>query len=101
VLRWRKQTGSPAGDPGTGGQIFDLKSISGYLLGRFSGLILYVLITILVLSLYGGKYGFLEKLATDTQDGMFKFRGKVDATSNEIVVVGIDDRSVDNIARWP
>lgn len=101
MLRWRKQIGSTAGNPRTGGQVFDLKSIYGYLSGRFSGLILYVLITILVLSLYGGKYGFLEKLATDTQDGMFKFRGKLDVTPAEILVVAIDDRSVDNIAKWP
>ncbi len=79
----------------------DLKSISAQLRGRFSGLILYVLITILVLSLYAGKYGFLERTATRMQDGMFKFRGKMEATPSEIVVVGIDDQSVDNIARWP
>ncbi len=97
----RPQKEDQPGNPTTNEHIRYLKSIPHSLLGRFSGLILYVLITILVLSLYGGKYGFLEKLATETQDGMFKFRGKVDATPAEIVVVGIDDRSVDNIARWP
>jgi CHASE2 domain-containing sensor protein/tRNA A-37 threonylcarbamoyl transferase component Bud32 len=98
-LRLKKPTqqerqGAPKG-------IGDLKTISGQLRGRFSGLILYVLITILVLSLYAGKYGFLERTATGMQDGMFKFRGRLEATPAEIVVVGIDDQSVDNIARWP
>ncbi len=71
------------------------------MLKRFSGLILYVLITILVLSLYGGKYGFLEKLSVKMQDGMFNLRGKIDASPADIVIVGIDDRSVDYVGRWP
>ena len=70
-------------------------------LKRFSGLILYVLITILVISLYGGKYGFLEKLTLQMQDGMFKLRGKIDTPPKEIIIVGIDDRSVDNVGKWP
>jgi CHASE2 domain-containing sensor protein/predicted Ser/Thr protein kinase len=78
-----------------------LKSVSDQLRGRFSGLILCVLITILVLSLYAGKYGFLERTAAGMQDGMAKFRGEMGATPAEIVVVAIDDQSVDNIARWP
>lgn len=71
------------------------------MLKRFSGLILYVLIAILVLSLYAGKYGFLEKLSVQMQDGMFKLRGKTDAPPADIVIVGIDDRSVDLVGKWP
>jgi serine/threonine-protein kinase len=71
------------------------------LLKRFSGLILYVLITILVISLYVGKYGFLENLAVQMQDGMFKLRGRMDAPPANVVIVGIDDRSVDHVGKWP
>ena len=92
---------SQPGRPATDQRMGDLKPIFGHLLARFSGLILYALITILVLSLYAGKYGFLEKAARGMQDGMFKFRGKLEAAPAEIVVVGIDDQSVDNVARWP
>ncbi|MGB7061245.1 MAG: serine/threonine-protein kinase [Candidatus Zixiibacteriota bacterium] len=70
-------------------------------LKKFSGLILYVLITILVLSLYAGKYGFLERLSVQTQDGLFTLRGKTDTPSAEVVIVGIDDRSVDLVGKWP
>ncbi|UCB52334.1 MAG: CHASE2 domain-containing protein [Candidatus Zixiibacteriota bacterium] len=70
-------------------------------LKKFSGLILYVLITILVLTLYVGKYGFLERLSVQMQDGMFKLRGKADTLPADIVIVGIDDRSVDLVGKWP
>ncbi len=82
-------------------RIHNLKFIPTNVLKKFSGLILYVLITILVISLYGGKYGFLEKQATQMQDGMFKLRGKIDTPPKDIIIVGIDDRSVDHIGRWP
>lgn len=82
-------------------QVHGLRLIPNSILRKFSGLILYVLITILVVSMYGGRYGFLEKSATQMQDGMFKLRGKAGATTAEIVIVGIDDRSVDNISGWP
>ncbi|MGB8658563.1 MAG: serine/threonine-protein kinase [Candidatus Zixiibacteriota bacterium] len=68
---------------------------------KFSGLILYFLITILVISLYGGKYGFLEKLDSKIQDGMFGLRGTTDVPPANIVIVGIDDRSLDQGGRWP
>jgi serine/threonine-protein kinase len=68
---------------------------------KFSGLILYVLITILVISLWAGRYGFLERLATNMQDGMFKLRGGVEAHPADVVIVGIDDRSIDDLGKWP
>jgi CHASE2 domain-containing sensor protein len=70
-------------------------------LKRFSGLILYVLITILVLTLYVGRYGFLERLSVQMQDGMFKLRGETDSLPGEMLIVGIDDRSVDLVGKWP
>lgn len=71
------------------------------MLKKFSGLILYVLITILVLSLYAGRYGVLEKLSVQIQDGMFGLRGRMDTLPADIVIVGIDDRSVDHVGKWP
>jgi CHASE2 domain-containing sensor protein len=68
---------------------------------QFSGLILYVLITILVLSLWAGRYGFLERLATQMQDGMFKLRGGMEDCPTDVIVVGIDDRSIDDVNKWP
>lgn len=70
------------------------------MLKKFSGFVLYVLITILVLSLYAGKYGFLEKLDLRMQDGMFKLRGAINP-HGDIVIVGIDEKSLDQIGKWP
>jgi CHASE2 domain-containing sensor protein/predicted Ser/Thr protein kinase len=67
---------------------------------KFSGFILYVLITILVISLYAGKYGFLESLDLRMQDGMFKLRGSLDP-QRDIVIVGIDEKSLDQMGEWP
>ncbi len=77
------------------------KVILQNLLKRFSGLILYILITILVISLYGGKYEFLERGAQKMQDEMFKLRGETEASPAEIIIIGIDDRSIDHLGRWP
>ncbi len=82
-------------------KIRNLRLIPQDMIKRFSGLILYVLITILVLSLYAGKYGFLEKLSVKMQDGMFELRGKIDTPPADIIIVGIDDRSVDVVGKWP
>jgi CHASE2 domain-containing sensor protein/predicted Ser/Thr protein kinase len=82
-------------------RIDDLRSALQEKLKRFSGLILYVLITILVLTLYLGKYGFLERLSVQMQDGMFRLRGETDSLPGEMVIVGIDNRSVDLVGKWP
>lgn len=70
------------------------------MLKKFSGLILYVLITILVISLYAGKYGFLERIDLRMQDGMFKLRGSINP-QNDIIIVGLDEKSLDQIGKWP
>jgi serine/threonine-protein kinase len=70
------------------------------MLKKFSGLILYVLITILVISLYAGKYGFLERLDLRMQDGMFKLRGSINP-QNDIIIVGLDEKSLDQVGKWP
>ena len=70
------------------------------MLKKFSGFILYVLITILVISLYAGKYGFLERLDLRMQDEMFKLRGNI-SPQKDIVIVGIDEKTLDRIGKWP
>jgi CHASE2 domain-containing sensor protein/predicted Ser/Thr protein kinase len=70
------------------------------MLKKFSGFILYVLITILVISLYAGKYGFLERLGLRMQDEMFRLRGSI-SPQKDIVIVGIDERTLDQIGKWP
>ena len=70
------------------------------MLKKFCGFILYVLITILVISLYAGKYGFLERFDLRMQDGMFKLRGGI-SPQKDIVIVSIDEKSLDRIGKWP
>jgi len=70
------------------------------MLKKFSGFILYVLITILVISFYAGKYGFLERLDLRIHDQMFKLRGSV-SPQKDIVIVGIDEKTLDQIGKWP
>jgi serine/threonine-protein kinase len=70
------------------------------MLKKFSGSILYVLISLLVISLYLDRHESLEKLELTIQDTMFKLRGKKDVAS-DIAIVGIDDRAVDAAGKWP
>lgn len=70
------------------------------MLKRFSGNILYLLITVLVLSLYLDHHGALEKYELKIQDLMFKFRGKSNP-GNEVVIVAIDDRALGQYGHWP
>jgi len=67
---------------------------------RFSGLILYVLITVLVISVYVERPPVLEKFGQLIQDTMFRLRG--DRTvGDDIVIVGIDDASLGKMGQWP
>jgi serine/threonine-protein kinase len=70
------------------------------MLKKFSGSILYVLISLLVISLYIDRHETLEKLESTIQDGMFKLRGKKDIPQ-DIAIVGIDDRTLDAVGKWP
>lgn len=67
---------------------------------KFSGEILYVLITILVLSLYLDRHESLERIEQFLQDKMFLIRGDKKAPE-DIVIVGIDDRTLETIGEWP
>lgn len=67
---------------------------------KFSGFILYVLITVLVISVYLDRPGSLERLGQFVQDTMFILRGEK-AVPEDIVIVGIDDASLEAMGEWP
>ena len=70
------------------------------MLRKFSGSILYILISLLIISLYLDRHETLEKLELAIQDTMYKLRGKKEVAQN-IIIVGIDDRALDSIGKWP
>jgi eukaryotic-like serine/threonine-protein kinase len=67
---------------------------------RHPGLILYLLITLLVVALYLEQSSVFEGLENRIQDAMFSFRGE-QQTGDDIVVLEIDDSSVDYLGYWP
>jgi len=67
---------------------------------RFSGVILYILITFLVIVLYLDQQSWLEKFNLQFQDLSYKFRGKTDP-GNELVILALDRKSLDQYGRWP
>jgi serine/threonine-protein kinase len=67
---------------------------------KFSSVILYVLITILVLSLYLDRHESLERIEQFLQDKMFLLRGEK-RVPEDIVIVGIDDRTLESMGEWP
>lgn len=68
------------------------KSLSSYAL--------YLLITVLVTSLYIGNFTGLEKLQWTIDDVMYSFRGE-EVKSPEIVLIEIDDASCEEFGEWP
>lgn len=67
---------------------------------RFSGVILYILITFLVMVLYLDQQSWLEKFNLKFQDLGYKFRGKIES-GNELVILALDRQSLDQYGRWP
>ncbi len=59
-----------------------------------------IIITVLFLILGYVRIGFLDKLEYAVYDIMMGLRA-VDATNEEIVIVDIDDGSIEKIGRWP
>jgi len=70
------------------------------MLKRFSGLILYLLITVFVVTIYLDQPEILGKWEMTIYDQMFKLRGKQEIT-NDIQIVAIDDVSVSGQNKWP
>jgi serine/threonine-protein kinase len=67
---------------------------------KFSGIILYVLITILVLSLYLDRHESLDRIEQVLHDQLFLLRGDRQVPE-DIVIVGIDDRTLESKGEWP
>lgn len=67
---------------------------------RHPGLVLYLLITLLVTSLYLNGASMFENLEVKIQDLLFRVR-EASQPSGNVVLLAIDDRSIDFIGRWP
>ena len=79
------------------------KNIRGALLNlksRFSGFILFILIAVFIILLYGDSPQWLEKLNMGIQDMMYNFRGNL-SPGDQIIIVGIDDKALKNAGDWP
>ncbi|MCP4582585.1 MAG: CHASE2 domain-containing protein [candidate division Zixibacteria bacterium] len=70
------------------------------MLKRFSGLILYLLITVFVVTIYLDQPEILGRWEMAIYDQMFKLRGKQDIT-DDVQIVSIDDVSVAGQNKWP
>ncbi len=70
------------------------------MLKKFSGSILYILISLLVLSLYTDRHQSLERLDLASGDALFMLRGKQEASA-DIAIVSIDDRALKDVGKWP
>lgn len=67
---------------------------------KHPGLVLYLLITLLITALSLEQMPALENVENSIQDAMFSFRGD-QAAGEEIVLLNIDDKSVDYLGNWP
>lgn len=70
------------------------------MLRKFSGLILYLLITVFVVTIYFDQPAILTKWEMTIYDKLFQLRGKKDA-SDDILLIGIDDIATQGDASWP
>lgn len=70
------------------------------MLKKLSGLILYLLITTLVITIYLDQPAILEKWEMTIFDKMFQLRGKRDVPG-DIQIIAIDDMSLQFVGRWP
>ncbi|MGB2696444.1 MAG: serine/threonine-protein kinase [Candidatus Zixiibacteriota bacterium] len=78
----------------------DIRGAFLKLKSRFSGFILFVLIAIFIILLYGQSPQWLEKLDMGIQDMMYNFRGNL-SPGDQIIIVGIDDKALKNVGDWP
>ncbi len=67
---------------------------------HLSGFKIALLLTLVVLGIYYLDPDFLSVLELKTLDLRFLSRGKI-ATSGEIALVTIDEKSLDELGRWP
>lgn len=67
---------------------------------KHPGLVLYLLITLLITALYFNNASTFENIEARFQDVLFSVR-EVSEPSGDVVLLTIDNRSLDNIERWP
>jgi serine/threonine-protein kinase len=67
---------------------------------KISAFLLYILITVLVLSLYVDKHATLERYEQKMVDVMSKYQG-TKAPGSEVAIIAIDDRSFNQVDSWP
>lgn len=77
-----------------------LTDVATLLRRRFSGFVLFVLITILILLLYAESPQWLDRLDLRIQDLMYDFRGNL-SPGDQVIIVGIDDKAAENVGTWP
>jgi len=70
------------------------------MLKKLSGLILYLLITLLVITIYLDQPAVLEKWEMAIFDKMFQLKGKRDIPG-DIQIIAIDDVSLQFVEKWP
>ncbi len=64
------------------------------------GLVLYLLITLLITALYFNNAPTFENIESRFQDVLFRVR-EVSEPSGQVVLLTIDNRSLDHIGQWP
>ena len=67
---------------------------------KISAFLLYILITVLVLSLYVDKHATLERYEQKIVDLMSKYQG-VKQPGSEMVIIALDNRSFEKYGYWP
>jgi serine/threonine-protein kinase len=67
---------------------------------KFSGIILYLLITLFIVTIYLDQPKFFQKFETGIFDKLFQLRGKKQL-SDDIQIVAIDDASMKELGQWP
>ncbi|OGQ72042.1 MAG: hypothetical protein A2235_12110 [Deltaproteobacteria bacterium RIFOXYA2_FULL_42_10] len=59
-----------------------------------------VLAAVIVLTLYKIRLPFIEGIDEKASDARFKARGQL-SPSSEVVIVAIDEKSINKLGRWP
>ena len=64
-------------------------------------LLLGALSSVLMILLYLADPTFLKLVEYQVYDAFFKLRGEIPAPSDRVVLVAVDERSLDEVGRWP
>lgn len=70
------------------------------MLKKFSGILLYLLITFFIVTIYLDQPTLFKKLETSVFDKLFQLRGKSNLP-DDINIVAIDDQSLKELGPWP